>query len=108
MPEVQARMRIDPGDALQTALLLAIAGLVLLIACANVANLLLVRARARSREIAIRLAIGAGRGRLLRQLLTESLLLSIFGGAAGLVLAAAGVAIPFFPSAFQRFPPLPA
>jgi len=87
MPEIQARVRIEPEDAAQVAILLAIAGLVLLIACANVASLLLSRARARSREIAIRLAIGAGRGRLFRQLFTESLLLSAAGGAAGLLLA---------------------
>ena len=89
--ELQRRTQQTPQLLAIVKMLMGLVALILVIACSNVANLLLARGRARSREIAIRLSIGAGRSRVVRQLMSESLVVAMAGGVAGLFFAYGGI-----------------
>jgi predicted permease len=91
--ELQSRLDTQQGDAYGSAFLFSLVAVLLLISCANVANLMLGRARSRTREFAVRLAIGASRARLVRSQLTECVLIALAAGVLGLIIAQAGVAL---------------
>jgi len=107
-PDIAARLQQDSDDTRLMFILLAIAAAVLLLACLNVANLLLGRASARVRELAIRQSVGAGRGRLIAQMLTESAVLAALGTCVGVLLAGFAIryfaAIPISPDFSSSFP----
>ena len=102
-PANQSLLLVDRADLLPfMATLMAVVGIVLLLACVNVSNLMLARAAVRSREMAIRLSVGAGRARVIRQLFTESLLLAILAGLAGTLVALVATTL-----LVRMLPPLP-